>query len=122
MIHHGFIRVAAASPALRVADCEYNAGRIAGLVAQAERAGVGVLVCEDVWVPVPPSCHQALHGATILLNLSASNELIGKANYRRQLIANQSGRCIAAYIYAACGVGESTTDLVFGGHCIIAEN
>src|SRR5205085_12456637 len=53
---------------------------------------------------------------------SASNEMIGKANYRRQLIANQSGRCIAGYVYSACGVGESTTDLVFGGHCIIAEN
>ena len=249
MIHHGFVRVAAAVPALRVADCEYNAGRIAGLIEQASRADVGVLafpelaltgytcgdlfnpppllqgalaglqtvvkatqgfpglvvvgvplrvddqlfncaavifngkilglvpksylpnykefyedrwfspainarskqvtidgaavpfgadllfdasdapgltvgveICEDVWVPVPPSCHQALYGATILLNPSASNEMIGKANYRRQLVANQSGRCIAAYVYAACGVGESTTDLVFGGHCIIAEN
>src|SRR5262245_53134754 len=249
MIHHGFVRVAAASPALRVADCEYNAGRIAGLIARAEHDCVGVLVfpelaitgytcadlfhhatlleaalaglqtvvkatqgfvgvvtvglplrlddqlfncaavifkgkilglvpksflpnykefyedrwfsaglnarskqvtidgtavpfgadllfdatdapgltigveiCEDVWVPAPPSCYQALHGATILLNPSASNELIGKANYRRQLIANQSGRCIASYVYSACGVGESTTDLVFGGHCIIAEN
>src|SRR5262249_50868356 len=240
MIHHGFVRVAAASPALRVADCEYNAGRIVGLIGQAEREGVSVLVfpelaitgytcgdlfhhaalldgalvglqtvvkatqgfvgvvavgvplrlddqlfnCaavifkgkilglvpksylpnykefyEDRWfsaglnarskqvtidgaaVPVgpdllfdatdahgrplgvefgedvggqaPPSCYQAPHGATILPNPTASNELIGKANYRRQLIANQSGRCIASYVYSACGVGESTTDLVF---------
>ncbi|HEV3145941.1 MAG TPA: NAD(+) synthase [Gemmataceae bacterium] len=83
---------------------------------------VGVEICEDVWVPIPPSCHQALSGATILLNLSASNDIIGKAAYRRQLVGNQSGRCMAGYVYAASGVDESTTDLVFGGHCMIAEN
>src|SRR5207245_9503410 len=83
---------------------------------------IGVEICEDLWVPIPPSSFQALQGATVLLNLSASNEVIGKANYRRQLVANQSGRCIAAYIYAACGVWESTTDVVFGGHSMIAEN
>ena len=83
---------------------------------------VGVEICEDLWVPIPPSSHQALSGATVLVNLSASNEVIGKANYRRQLVLNQSGRCMAAYVYAACGVWESTTDVVFGGHCLIAEN
>ncbi|MFO0798000.1 MAG: NAD(+) synthase [Gemmataceae bacterium] len=83
---------------------------------------LGVEVCEDLWVPVPPSCGLALAGATVLANLSASNEAIGKAGYRRQLIGGQSGRCLAGYIYAACGVGESTTDLVFGGHNVIAEN
>jgi NAD+ synthase (glutamine-hydrolysing) len=83
---------------------------------------VGVEICEDLWVPIPPSSYQALNGATVLVNLSASNEVIGKANYRRQLVVNQSGRCMAAYIYASCGVCESTTDLVFGGHCLIAEN
>ncbi len=83
---------------------------------------VGVEVCEDLWVPVPPSSVQALRGATVLVNLSASNEVIGKANYRRQLVVNQSGRCLAAYVYASCGVHESTTDVVFGGHCLIAEN
>ncbi len=83
---------------------------------------VGVEVCEDLWVPVPPSSSQALAGATVLVNLSASNEVIGKAAYRRQLVVNQSGRCIAAYVYAASGVGESSTDVVFGGHCLIAEN
>ncbi len=83
---------------------------------------VGVEICEDLWVPVPPSSYQALHGATVLLNLSASNEVIGKAGYRRQLVQNQSGRCLAAYVYASCGVWESTTDVVFGGHCLIAEN
>ncbi len=83
---------------------------------------VGVEICEDLWVPIPPSSYQALRGATVLLNLSASNEIIGKANYRRQLVLDQSGRCMAAYVYASCGVHESTTDIVFGGHCLIAEN
>lgn len=83
---------------------------------------IGVEICEDLWVPIPPSSAQALAGATLLLNLSASNELIGKAAYRRQLVINQSGRCIAGYVYASCGVWESTTDVVFGGHCLIAEN
>src|SRR5205807_5575315 len=83
---------------------------------------VGVEICEDLWVPTPPSSFQALQGATVLLNLSASNEVIGKAAYRRQLVQSQSGRCIAAYVYSSCGVEESTTDVVFGGHCLIAEN
>jgi NAD+ synthase (glutamine-hydrolysing) len=83
---------------------------------------VGVEICEDLWGPVPPSSLQALHGATVLLNLSASNETIAKVHYRRQLVEQQSGRCIAGYAYAGAGPGESTTDLVFGGHCLIAEN
>ncbi len=83
---------------------------------------VGVEICEDLWVPIPPSSFQALRGATVLVNLSASNEVIGKAAYRRQLVLNQSARCLAAYVYASCGVWESTTDVVFGGHCLIAEN
>ncbi|HZZ80099.1 MAG TPA: NAD(+) synthase [Gemmataceae bacterium] len=86
------------------------------------RVVVGVEICEDLWTPIPPSCYQALAGARILVNLSASNEVIGKAVYRRQLVASQSGRCIAGYVYACSGVSESTTDLVFGGHAIIAEN
>jgi NAD+ synthase (glutamine-hydrolysing) len=83
---------------------------------------IGVEICEDLWVPTPPSSLQALQGATVLINLSASNEVIGKAAYRKQLVVNQSGRCLAAYVYAGCGIWESTTDLVFGGHCLIAEN
>jgi NAD+ synthase (glutamine-hydrolysing) len=83
---------------------------------------VGVEICEDVWTPVPPSSWQALAGATLLVNLSASNEVIGKADYRRGLVVNQSGRCLAGYVYAASGVHESTTDIVFGGHGMIAEN
>jgi NAD+ synthase (glutamine-hydrolysing) len=83
---------------------------------------LGVEICEDVWVPIPPSCGQALGGAMVLANLSASNEVIGKVGYRRQLIVNQSGRCVAAYIYTSCGVHESTTDVVYGGHALVAEN
>jgi NAD+ synthase (glutamine-hydrolysing) len=93
----------------------FDATDVEGLV-------VGVEICEDLWVPIPPSSFQALRGATVLLNLSASNEVIGKAAYRRQLVVNQSGRCIAAYVYSSCGVWESTTDVVFGGHCLVAEN
>ncbi len=83
---------------------------------------VGVEICEDLWVPIPPSSYQALAGATILVNLSASNELIGKSGYRRQLVSNQSARCVAAYAYASCGTGESSTDILFSGHCLISEN
>lgn len=83
---------------------------------------VGVEICEDLWVPIPPSSRQALHGASVLLNVSASNEVIGKSQYRRQLVVNQSGRCMAAYVYTSCGVWESTTDVVFGGHALVAEN
>jgi NAD+ synthase (glutamine-hydrolysing) len=83
---------------------------------------LGIEICEDLWVPIPPSSTQSLAGATVLVNLSASNEVIGKASYRRDLVVNQSGRCMAAYVYTSCGVHESTTDVVFGGHCLIAEN
>jgi NAD+ synthase (glutamine-hydrolysing) len=83
---------------------------------------VGVEICEDLWTPIPPSVFQALAGAKILVNLSASNEVIGKADYRRELVTSQSGRCIAGYVYASNGVTESTTDVVFGGHAFIAEN
>lgn len=82
----------------------------------------GVEICEDLWMPVPPSSFQAKNGAVILCNLSASNEVIGKNEYRRMLVKSQSGRCIAAYVYTSSGVGESTTDLVFGGQALIAEN
>jgi len=79
-------------------------------------------ICEDVWVPVPPSSFAALAGATVLLNLSASNITIGKANYRHQLVSNQSARCLSAYLYSAAGTGESTTDLSWDGHALIYEN
>ncbi len=82
----------------------------------------GIELCEDLWVPIPPSSQLALHGAQVIFNLSASNELIGKNNYLRQLIEQQSARCIAAYVYASAGAGESTTDVVFAGNGLIAEN
>ena len=83
---------------------------------------VGIEICEDLWVPIPPSSIQAGAGATVLLNPSASNETIGKSQYRTELVVGQSGRCISAYAYAGAGPSESTTDVVFGGHCLIAEN
>ena len=79
-------------------------------------------VCEDLWAPVPPSSAHALAGANVLVNLSASNEVTGKAQYRRDLVKNQSARLFSAYLFACAGEGESTTDLVFGGHNLIAEN
>ncbi len=85
-------------------------------------ATIGVEICEDLWTPIQPSSRAALAGANVLVNLSASNETIGKAAWRRDLVRSQSGRCIAAYAYASAGPGESTSDLVFGGHCVIAEN
>ena len=83
---------------------------------------VAVEICEDLWAPNPPSTDHALAGATILVNLSASDETTGKSSYRRSLIAGQSARLLAGYIYASAGEGESSTDLVFGGHNVIAEN
>ena len=83
---------------------------------------IGVEICEDLWGPLPPSSFQVLHGAHIVLNLSASNELVGKADYRRSLVAQQSARGICAYVYTSCGPGESTQDVVFGGHALIAED
>src|SRR5262249_19827579 len=77
-------------------DLFFDAADVEGLL-------VGVEICEDLWVPIPPSSYQAQAGATVLVNLSASNEVIGKAPYRRQLVVGQSGRCIAAYVYASCG-------------------
>lgn len=85
-------------------------------------ATVGVEICEDLWMPVPPSSDLAMLGADIIVNLSASNETIGKQAYRRQLIAQQSARCLCGYIYASSGFGESTTDLVFSGSAFVAEN
>ncbi len=81
----------------------------------------GVELCEDLWAVTPPSSHMASNGANVIFNLSASNELIGKARYREELIRSQSARAVCAYAYASCGAGESTTDMVFGGDTLIAE-
>ena len=82
----------------------------------------GAEICEDLWVPSAPSENLAAAGATLICNLSASDELIGKMQYRRQLVCGQSGRLICAYVYADAGQGESSQDMVFAGHNLIAEN
>lgn len=83
---------------------------------------LGLEICEDLWAPIPPSSRHAIAGATVILNPSASNDLVGKAAYRRDLVEQQSARALAAYVYANTGVHESTTDMVFDGHLLIAEN
>ena len=83
---------------------------------------LGVEICEDLWAPLPPSTRHALAGATVLANLSASDETVGKAEYRRQLVGQQSARLLSAYLYADAGHGESTTDMVFAAHDLICEN
>lgn len=83
---------------------------------------LAVELCEDLWAPRPPSTRAALEGATIIANLSASNDLVGKTAYRRDLVRHQSASCLAAYVYSSAGAGESTTDVVYGGHRLIAEN
>ncbi len=96
-------------------DLVFDAVNVPGLTLFVE-------ICEDVWVPVPPSTWGALAGATVLANMSASNITVGKADYRRSLCAGQSAKCIAAYLYSAAGSGESTTDLAWDGHALIYEN
>lgn len=85
-------------------------------------AVIGTEICEDLWVPIPPSSYHSLYGANIIINLSASNELIGKEEYRRDLVAQQSARSMGAYVYASASRHESTSDLVFSNHLLIAEN
>jgi NAD+ synthase (glutamine-hydrolysing) len=97
------------------ADIIYNAVDVKHLRIHSE-------ICEDLWTPIPPSTYAALAGATLLTNLSASNITVDKARYRRDLCARQSGACVAAYMYAAAGPGESTTDLAWDGHGLIFEN
>jgi len=83
---------------------------------------LGVEICEDLWAPVPPSSSRALAGANVIANPSASDELVAKADYRRELVRQQSARLLAGYVYASSGPSESTKDVVFGGHCLAAEN
>lgn len=92
------------------------------LLFTAENFTFAIELCEDLWVPLPPSTQHALHGADLIFNLSASNELIGKHIYLKQLIEQQSARCLVGYVYASAGAGESTTDVVFAGNGFIAEN
>ncbi len=92
------------------------------LIFTSGRYSFGFEICEDLWVTIPPSSYLSLLGANIIGNLSASNELVSKKDYREALISNQSARCMSAYIYSSAGVHESTTDLLFSGHMLIAEN
>jgi len=103
---------------------DYSAPLATNLLFADDVAGCtfGVEVCEDLWAVHPPSGDLCLAGANLILNPSASNELLGKAAYRRDLVRQQSARCLAAYAYAGAGPGESSTDVVFSGHCLIAEN
>lgn len=92
------------------------------LLFQSKNLTLGIEVCEDLWAPHPPSTDLALAGADIILNLSASNELVAKSDYRRLLVETQSARLMSGYLYSSAGVGESSTDVVFSGHLVIAEN
>jgi len=92
------------------------------LIFKHEQAKIGIEICEDLWAPIPPSSHLAIAGANVLINLSASDEVLGKAEYRRELVKQQSARCSAAYVYVCAGPNESTTDVVYAGHSIVAEN
>ena len=105
---------------ISIGEEEYPMG--SHLLFRSGRLTAGIEICEDLWVPVPPSSLLAMEGANIIFNLSASNELIGKHAYLRSLICQQSARCMAGYVYASSGFGESSTDLVFAGNGIIAEN
>ncbi|HET8846801.1 MAG TPA: NAD(+) synthase, partial [Ktedonobacteraceae bacterium] len=96
-------------------DLLFSATNIPGCTA-------GIEICEDLWAVEPPSGAMALAGATVLLNPSASDDILGKSDYRRALVQQQSARCLAAYLYAGAGPGESTTDVVFAGHSLICEN
>jgi len=111
------------APTLRLAGAEVPFGTDLVFQLPAEPGvALAVEICEDLWAPIPPSCHHAVAGATVILNPSAGNDVVAKADYRRQLVMQQSGRTLSAYVYANAGVHESTTDLVFGGHLLIAEH
>lgn len=96
-------------------DLIFSAANVEGFKLHAE-------ICEDLWAPIPPSTYAALGGATLLANLSGSPITIGKADYRREICGTQSGKCVAAYLYAGAGLGESTNDLAWDGHALIYEN
>lgn len=110
-----------------IADCEVKIGHHLAsfgtdILIELDQATLGIEICEDLWVPTPPSIAQAEAGANIIVNISASNELIGKAPYRRSLVAAHSARIICGYMYVSCGVFESSADVVFSGHNLIAAN
>src|SRR6056297_656646 len=107
---------------IKIGQGEYNFGRDLLFKCEDRELMVGVEICEDLWAPISPGQFQSLSGANLIVNLSASNDIVGKSIYREQLISQQSAKCISGYVYSSAGYGESTTDLVFGGNIIIAEN
>lgn len=116
-----FVRALAFS-AETVTLCEQTVPAGTDLIFQAGGFKFGVEICEDLWAVTPPSSTAVLQGADVIFNLSASNALVGKHDYVRQLVAQQSARCLCGYVYASCGFGESTTDVVFGSNALIFEN
>ncbi len=106
---------------VRLGDTELPVSGDSTLLLSADGVRVGIELCEDLWSPLPPSTLLSLHGAEIVLNLSASNELIGKREYRQELVRQQSARALCAYAYVSAGSGESTSDLVFSGHSLVAS-
>ncbi|WP_250277899.1 NAD(+) synthase [[Clostridium] colinum] len=105
-----------------ICDYDISFGNIIFQVENVKNFTFAIEICEDLWSVIPPSSNYVLNGANIILNLSASNEIAGKSIYRKELVKNQSARCICVYIYSSAGEGESTTDLVFSGHNLIFEN
>src|SRR5439155_1351417 len=139
---HGFARVAVAVPEVRVADPAFNAEAHLRLLEQVHREGAHYAlcpelglsgyscadlffqhtdICEDLWTPVPPGTLAALAGATVLANLSASNVTVGKWEYRQELVRSSAAKNLAVQMYSAAGFGESTADLAWDGHGLIAE-
>lgn len=116
----GLSTMARSAGTINIAEREYPFGT--DMLLRSGRAVVGVEVCEDLWTPIPPTSLAALNGANVLVNLSASNELVSKHDYLMDLIKGHSARHIAAYVYSSSGFGESTTDLVFAGNAVVAEN
>ena len=102
--------------------CAQSVPMSRNIVFKTSNVNFGIEICEDVWAPIPPSCHLALRGADVIFNLSASNELISKNSYLHSLLSQQSARCIAGYVYSSAGFGESTQDVVYAGNAIIYEN
>ena len=102
--------------------CGQNIPMSSNLLFDTSKTTFGIEICEDLWAPIPPSSSLALQGAEIIFNLSADNEGVGKHSYLCSLIAQQSARCIAGYVFSSCGFGESTTDVVFAGNALIYEN
>lgn len=120
--HRWFASATVHAAGTNVRMCGQQVPVDAGLLFETSEVRFGVEICEDVWATVPPSSMLALKGAEIIFNLSADTENIGKHRYLRSLLAQQSARCLAGYVFASCGFGESTTDVVFAGNALIYEN